>query len=229
MTNILVITGPQGTGNHLFSKILSMHPDVHGWDQLLREYWINHDNAPFKDIWNTPENIDNYDWTEHENYVLSVSGPYVEKVRDPDDLVERRHTIYPKYGEVLKRLSNHGNVQVGIIGRDQNITAQNQLRKRGVESLHNYLNKIEDLLEWDHTFLSVELAYLFRHQYIKSLDKTLNIPVDYKNEKLHYILNKDPNAKYVHYVEHSWLDKRKDRTTGLLNDGSVPHKEFDTK
>ena len=223
MTNILVITGPQGTGNHLFSKILSMHSNVHGWDQLLREYWINHDNAPYKDIWDNPEAVDNYDWTEHENYVLSVSGPYVENIDGT------RHTIYPKYSEVLERLSKHGKVQVGIIGRDQNITAQGQLRKRGVESLHNYLNKIEDLLAWDHTFLSVELAYLFRHQYIKSLDKTLIIPVDYSNEKLHYILNKDPNAKYVKYVEHSWLDKRKDRITGLLNDDSVPHKEYETK
>ena len=77
MANILVITGPQGTGNHVFSKVLSMHNNVHGWDQLLREYWVNHDAAPFKDIWNTPENIDNYDWTEHDNYVLSVSGPSV--------------------------------------------------------------------------------------------------------------------------------------------------------
>ena len=46
---------------------------------------------------------------------------------------------------------------------------------------------------------------------------------DYVNEKLHYILNKDPNAKYVHYVEHSWLDKRKNG--GLMNDGSLPHDE----
>ena len=223
MTNILVITGPQGTGNHLFAKILSLHPDVHGWDQLLREYWINHDNAPYKDIWNNPEAVDNYDWTEHENYVLSVSGPYVEKI---DGI---RHTIYPKYSEVLERLNEHGKVQVGIIGRDQNITAQGQLRKRGVESLHNFLNKIEDILEWDHTFLSVELAYLYRHNYIKSLRNKLYIPVDYTNEKLHYILNKDPNAKYVKYVEHSWLDKRKDRTTGLLNDDSIPHVEYETK
>ena len=222
MANILVISGPQGTGNHVFSKVLSMHSNVHGWDQLLREYWINHDNAPFKDIWNTPENIDNYDWTEHENYVLSVSGPYVDK--DKDGV---RHTRYPKYKEVLRRLNEKGNLQVGIIGRDQNITAQNQLRKRGVESLHNYLNKIEDITEYRHTFLSVELLYMFRHQYVKSLDSLLDIPVDYNNERLHYILNKDPNAKYVHYVEHSWLDKRRNNV-GHMIDGSVPHIAKDT-
>lgn len=223
MANILVISGPQGTGNHVFSKVLSMHSNVHGWDQLLREYWINHDNAPFKDIWNTPENIDNYDWTEHENYVLSVSGPYVDK--DHDDI---RHTKYPNYKEVLRRLNEKGNLQVGIIGRDQNITAQNQLRKRGVESLHNYLNKIEDIVEYRHTFLSVELLYMFRHQYVKSLDSVLDIPVDYTNERLHYILNKDPNAKYVHYVENSWLDRRRN-DIGHMIDGSKPHIEKDTQ
>lgn len=222
MANILVISGPQGTGNHVFSKVLSMHSNVHGWDQLLREYWINHDNAPFKDIWNTPENIDNYDWTEHENYVLSVSGPYVDK----DNGV--RQTKYPDYKEVLRRLNDKGNLQVGIIGRDQNITAQNQLRKRGIESLHNYLNKIEDIMEYRHTFLSVELLYMFRHQYVKSLDSVLDIPVDYSNQRLHYILNKDPNAKYVHYVEHSWLDKRRN-DIGHMVDGSKPHVEKDTR
>ena len=223
MANILVISGPQGTGNHVFSKVLSMHITVHGWDQLLREYWINHDNAPFKDIWNTPENIDNYDWTEHENYVLSVSGPYVDKNKDGV-----RHTKYPDYREVLRRLNEKGNLQVGIIGRDQNITAQNQLRKRGVESLHNYLNKIEDIMEYRHTFLSVELLYMFRHQYVKSLDSVLDIPVDYTNERLHYILNKDPNAKYVHYVENSWLDRRRN-DIGHMIDGSKPHIEKDTQ
>ncbi len=223
MANILVISGPQGTGNHVFSKVLSMHSNVHGWDQLLREYWINHDNAPFKDIWNTPENIDNYDWTEHENYVLSVSGPYVDK-----DAMGVRQTKYPNYKEVLRRLNEKGNLQVGIIGRDQNITAQNQLRKRGVESLHNYLNKIEDIMEYRHTFLSVELLYMFRHQYVKSLDSVLDIPVDYINERLHYILNKDPNAKYVHYVENSWLDRRRN-DIGHMIDGSKPHIEKDTQ
>ena len=223
MANILVISGPQGTGNHVFSKVLSMHSNVHGWDQLLREYWINHDNAPFKDIWNTPENIDNYDWTEHENYVLSVSGPYVDK-----DAMGVRQTKYPDYKEVLRRLNDKGNLQVGIIGRDQNITAQNQLRKRGVESLHNYLNKIEDIMKYRHTFLSVELLYMFRHQYVKSLDSVLDIPVDYSNERLHYILNKDPNAKYVHYVENSWLDRRRN-DIGHMIDGSKPHVEKDTQ
>jgi hypothetical protein len=221
MPNILVITGPQGSGNHLYSKALSLHHSVSGWDDLLREYWINHDAAPFKDIWSKPETIKEFNWTTRENWVLSVSGPYV-------DIIDgQKQTVYPNYKEVLSELSKVGNLQVGIIGRDQNIMAQGQLRKRGVESYHNFLNKIEDLTAYPHVFLSVELLYLFRHEYLKSLDDLLNIPVDASDERLHYILNKDPNAKYVHSVEHSWLDKRK--RDGLLNDNSLPHDESDVK
>ena len=135
--------------------------------------------------------------------------------------------IRDSYKEVIVELSKVGNVQVGIIGRDQNIMAQGQLRKRGVESYHNFLNKVDDLTSHPHVFLSVELLYLFRHQYLKSLDALLNIPVNPSDERLHYILNKDPNAKYVHYVEHSWLDKRK--RDGLLNDDSIPHDEAKAK
>ena len=221
MPNILLLTGPQGSGNHLFSKALSMHDDVSGWDDLLREYWINHDAAPFKDIWSKPDTIKDYDWTTNDNCLLSVSGPYVDMIDD------KKHTVYPNYKEVIVELSKVGNVQVGIIGRDQNIMAQGQLRKRGVESYHNFLNKVDDLTSYPHVFLSVELLYLYRHQYLKSLDALLNIPVNASDERLHYILNKDPNAKYVHYVENSWLDKRK--RDGLLNDDSIPHDEAKAK
>jgi len=221
MPNILLLTGPQGSGNHLFSKVLSMHDDVSGWDDLLREYWINHDAAPFKDIWSKPDTIKDYDWTTNDNWLLSVSGPYVDMIDD------KKHTVYPNYKEVIVELSKVGNVQVGIIGRDQNIMAQGQLRKRGVESYHNFLNKVDDLTSHPHVFLSVELLYLYRHQYLKSLDALLNIPVNASDERLHYILNKDPNAKYVHYVENSWLDKRK--RDGLLNDDSIPHDEAKAK
>lgn len=34
MTRLLIITGPQGSGNHLFSKCLAVHEDV-------QEYWLD--------------------------------------------------------------------------------------------------------------------------------------------------------------------------------------------
>ena len=71
---------------------------VSGWDDLLREYWINHDAAPFKDIWSKPETIKEFNWTTRENWVLSVSGPYV-------DIIDgQKQTVYPNYKEVLSEL-----------------------------------------------------------------------------------------------------------------------------
>ena len=40
MKTLLILTGPQGSGNHLWSKIFALHPDVYAWHALLHEYWI---------------------------------------------------------------------------------------------------------------------------------------------------------------------------------------------
>ena len=29
--NMLIVTGPQGSGNHLFAKLFNLHPEVYGW------------------------------------------------------------------------------------------------------------------------------------------------------------------------------------------------------
>ena len=39
---LVILTGPQGSGNHLWSKILSLHADVFGWKSLLDNYWEAH-------------------------------------------------------------------------------------------------------------------------------------------------------------------------------------------
>ena len=57
MKKLLIITGPQGSGNHLFSRLLSLHPDVGGWDDLLDEYWVPSDLEPFAEYWVNPEKI----------------------------------------------------------------------------------------------------------------------------------------------------------------------------
>ena len=36
---MLIVTGPQGAGNHLWSKIFSLHPKVYGWKSLLENYY----------------------------------------------------------------------------------------------------------------------------------------------------------------------------------------------
>ena len=39
---MLIITGPQGAGNHMWAKIFSLHPEVFGWNTLLDNYWESH-------------------------------------------------------------------------------------------------------------------------------------------------------------------------------------------
>ena len=73
---ILIITGPQGSGNHLFSKIFALSEQVHGWSALNQQYWIGHDQEPFARYWHDPVLLDQFNWS-HDYYVTSVSCPYV--------------------------------------------------------------------------------------------------------------------------------------------------------
>ena len=47
MKKLLIVTGPQGSGNHLFSRIFSMHECVGGWKELVDTYWVPSDLENF--------------------------------------------------------------------------------------------------------------------------------------------------------------------------------------
>lgn len=196
--NILLITGPQGSGNHVFSKCFAMHQDVHGWDALLSQYWIRHEFEPFSEIWRCPDKIPDMDWSA-SNYVLSVSCPYVDK----------GETIVPDYQQVLPQLQKVGNLSVGLIGREEYILKQQELRLRGTHSYHQFLALLDYFAQYDPIYLSQELLYLYRNHYLKSLVPLLNIPIDHDNPKLNDILRENQNAKYIHYVQDHWLDSNK--------------------
>ena len=72
---LLIITGPQGSGNHLFAKIFSMHPSVEGWP-MLRDEWQGHHEEPFADYWQEPKTLKDKVW-ERQYYVTSISCPYI--------------------------------------------------------------------------------------------------------------------------------------------------------
>jgi hypothetical protein len=57
---------------------------------------------------------------------------------------------------------------------------------------------------WNPTFLSYELLYLYRQDYLKSLN--LSIPVAWSDVRINEILADDANAKYIHSVEYNELD-----------------------
>ena len=72
---LLIITGPQGSGNHLFSRLFSLHNDVGGWKELNNQYWIPSDEETFAEYWVHPEKLKDFDFSEHDYWVANVSCP----------------------------------------------------------------------------------------------------------------------------------------------------------
>ncbi len=198
MKQFLIVTGPQGSGNHLFSKIFALHPDVYGWDQLLDTYWIAHRDEPFADHWNDPELLKTFNWNQSDYYVSSISCPY-QNVDVP--------TI-PNYQAFISTLQSLGvQVKVAVIGRDQTILKSQQQRIRNRVSLTDFLEQLDYLNSFDPIYLSQELLYLYKEHYVKNIAGLLNFPVDVNNARIGEILSADANSKYIRDIEMQELDK----------------------
>ena len=76
MKKLLIVTGPQGSGNHLFSRVLSMHPDVSGWGAMLDNYWVPSDQEPFAEYWVNPEKLTAEIFSDKDYYLANVSCPF---------------------------------------------------------------------------------------------------------------------------------------------------------
>ena len=197
MKTMLIITGPQGSGNHLFSKIFALHPDVYGWDELLDTYWIAHKDEPFAENWNRPELLKSFDWSQSDYYVTSISCPY-QNVDVP--------TIpnYQQFIDTLRELKIA--VKIAVIGRDQTILTSQQQRIRNRVSLPNFLAQLDYLNRFNPVYLSQELLYLYKEHYIKNIAGLLDFPVDCNNSKIGEILATDANSKYIRDIELQELD-----------------------
>lgn len=197
MTTLLIITGPQGSGNHLFSKIFALHPEVNGWKDLNKTYWIGHDKEPFADLWHDPNLVEQYSWSSHEYHVTSISCPYRYHGED----------AWPRYREFISKVKSLGiDVKVAIIGRDKNILKYQETRIRNRVTYLDFFRFIDDLVEYDPVFLSQELVYLYDKIYLRQISKQLNFPIDYDNVTINDILKEDANKKYLSPVEFNWLD-----------------------
>lgn len=206
MKQMLIITGPQGSGNHVFSKIFALHNKVYGWRDLLNEYWIAHDYEPFSDCWNMPSLLNSIDWTTMDNYVTSISCPYAN-----DGVV----TI-PKYKDFINATTQLGiKVKVAIIGRDQTILKHQQERVRDRHSLPDFERELEFLNTLDPIYISTELLYLYKDKYLKSLNKILDFPIAYDDPRVFDILKQDANEKYFQSIPQQELDKTVRKVSGL--------------
>jgi hypothetical protein len=202
MKKLLIITGPQGSGNHFFSRVFSTHPDVGGWKSLLDEYWVPSDLEPFAEYWVYPERLTAEQFAEHDYWLANVSVPFVyDGVRQ-----------VPKILEVAERARSFGiDVQIAIIVRDQNINSEQQRRVRKEVTLpiaqEYYYNTILSS-DFSVHFLDNEAFFLHREHYLKWTSKLLGFPIDWSNPDIFKFIDQDPNAKYVKYVEEYWLDQQ---------------------
>lgn len=190
---MLILTGPQGAGNHLWSKVFSQHSDVYGWKSLLENYWEPHRTTePFAKYWRDTELLDEFDWTQSDYYVTSISVP----LGIPNDDVNPLWT--PDLEQFKNKVESLGiQTQFAVVGRDQNILREQQTRIRSESTLPLFLKQMPK----QPIFLSYELLYLYKDRYVETLD--VNIPVD---SNVEHLLVEDANDKYVHRVESSELD-----------------------
>ena len=197
---LLIITGPQGSGNHLFSRLLSLHPAVQGWEELLDKYWVPSDQEPFADYWVDPDKLHADQFAGFGYHLANVSCPFMyDGVR-----------YVPKILEVAERASSFGiDVQIAIIVRDQNINAEQQRRVRGEVTTpiaqDYYYNTLLNSSFPVH-FLDHEAFFLHKEHYLKWVGKILNFPVELDPIKINRFIDKDANHKYVKYVNEYWLD-----------------------
>jgi hypothetical protein len=196
MTTVTIITGPQGSGNHLFAKVLSLHPSVGGWKELQSEYWVGHDKEPYAKLWEDLSLINSYPWHTYLHHVISISCPYFNNG-------ELTVPNYTGFVILLKQLGL--SVNIGIIGRDASILQAQQKRVRGVVTLPMFLSKMDVLLNEKHVFLSHELLMLYRYQYLQSVAAELELKLD-TEDNISKFINTDTNEKYVSYVSDYWLD-----------------------
>ena len=198
MKKLLIFTGPQGSGNHLWSKIFALHPAVAGWSALLDTYWIPHDQEPFAAYWRNPTRLKDFDWSQRDYYVTSISCPYIDDTR----------WAVPNILEFARQAEECGlEVQIAIIGRDQTILGFQETRIRGQSTFETAQEQYEKLADWDPVYLSYELLHLYQGSYLKQVSKLLEFPIAYTDSRLEEILKDDTNAKYIHPIDHHWTDK----------------------
>ena len=204
---LIILTGPQGSGNHLWSKIFAVHEDVIGWDALLETDWLGHAEEPFIKFWQSPDFFHMQEWPD-KYYVTSISCPYHHDGK----------LVIPDYETFTAAASPYFDIQFVILGRDQNILAKQETRLRGsktYELMQKELPWIAD--NYPTHFVSMELLHLYKRQYLEQLAFKLQFPIDYSHPLVNTMIQEDANEKYIQplHIVVGKYDKQVKKACGL--------------
>ena len=188
---LLILTGPQGSGNHLFAKLLSLHPKVEGWP-MVREEWQGHHLEPFAPAWEKPELLKDKPWNKNKSYMTSISCPYF-KDKEPR---------IPKYKQFIEEAKKYCDVCIAIIGRDRNILETQQNRLRGRHTTPQALEQFAQLQSLAPVhYISQELFFLYGADYLNCLGKQMDFPILCPPDIIQDYLLEDSNKKYIQFAK----------------------------
>ena len=195
MKTLLILTGPQGSGNHMWSKIFALHPQVLGWRALLSEYWIGHDEEPWAEYWLDPARVNQAPWGLADWHVTSISVPYMNN----------GEPCVPDFKSFVSAVQGLGHrVRIAVLGRDRNILQYQETRVRKHTTFHLAQ------AQYSHfnfpIFLSYELLQLYGRQYLQRIERELEFPIAWTDPRCQEILAEDTNAKYFHPIDHHPTD-----------------------
>jgi hypothetical protein len=195
---LLILTGPQGSGNHLWARIFSSDPSVVGWTGLLDSYWQGHDREPMAEYWRDPESLTEEYFAEGSRFVTSISCPYFH---------DGALTV-PNYRTFFNRLDQLGvRATVAILTRDGNIVRHQQKRVRGEVTIDMHKDALEYVMvRKSCTFLSLEALLEWGDSYLRWCIKSLDWDLEISQDTWKFI-DEHPNAKYVKPISSHWLDE----------------------
>jgi hypothetical protein len=203
MKKLIILTGPQGAGNHLFSKCFATSDKIGGWKELLDTDWQGHHTEPFNEVWRGKRDLAIDDFDGHDYWVTSISIPYVKN----------GHLEIPHIFDFFNTAVSLGvETQLGLITRDINILRKQQKRVRGEETLDKFIGYFYDQKLPLH-YLSHESLAMHKAKYMSYVCKLYGFPVvDIK--KVESILAGDnANKKYIKYIDEHWLDEEVNKAT----------------
>lgn len=200
MPRLLIITGPLGSSNTVFSKLFALSEDVYGWKALLNNHTLPQHTEPFYELWQNPEALHYFDWGMGEYFVTTIPAPYMKN----------KVPCVPRFAEFIEAASNYAEVTVLMVGRDRNIIKSQNERVRGITTLHLNAKLYEGITDAnvEMHFASYELVQLYGPLYLENLANQMDWPLDWYNPEVESILSPDTNAKYIKPVTDYWFQEK---------------------